>query len=118
MGAPMSIVTVLTLPSSTVTSAPRLPLRVLIVNLLPSTFPKSYANFATHLMPLPHISASLPSALIILMVMSAPSLPGRTYSTPSAPMPKCLSHIFLQRSLSISRSSSIPLRTMKSFPMP
>ena len=72
------ILTVLTRPSSPLkTSAPRSPARVWMVIVSPGTILWSAAYLATHLMPLPHISASLPSALMMRMVMSVPS-PGMT----------------------------------------
>ena len=50
----------------------------------------SYAYFATHLHPLPHISASDPSALNMRMRTSAMS-DGPTMISPSLPIPKCRS---------------------------
>ena len=44
-------------------------------------------------MPLPHISGSLPSLLKMRIRASARS-EGRARISPSAPMPKCLSHSF------------------------
>ena len=52
--------------------------------------PWSYAYLATQRTPLPHISASLPSALNMRIRTSATS-EGRIRISPSPPMPKCRS---------------------------
>ena len=72
---------------------------------------------ATHLIPLPHISASDPSALMMRMVMSVPS-PGMTYRTPSAPMPKWRSHIASHHLGSMTTPPFVPSIRMKSLPRP
>ena len=111
--------TVLTFPSSPLkTVAMRVPLPVWMENSSPLTIPKSLAYLARHLIPLPHISASEPSALMILMVMSQPSSPGRRYRTPSAPTPKWRSQTFTHHGTSISSFSVIPSTRTKSFPHP
>ena len=54
----------------------------------------SYTYFATQRMPFPHISASEPSALYILILKSALS-DGPIVISPSEPIPKCLSLTYI-----------------------
>src|SRR5271156_315964 len=54
--------------------------------------PASTAAWARHRMPLPLISASLPSALYRIIDRSAPSRAGPTTIRPSAPTPRWRSH--------------------------
>ena len=52
--------------------------------------PWVYSHWATQRMPLPHILPSLPSALKIRIMASAPAVAGaQMQMMPSAPMEKC-----------------------------
>ena len=86
-GGPMLTRTVLTLPLSTVSLSVLRPASVSTVISSLDTSPWSYAYLATQRMPLPHIWASLPSALNMRMRTWALS-DGRMSIRPSAPMPK------------------------------
>ena len=66
-----------------------IPARVSIVTVVLLVNPLSYTNFPTHLIPFPHISASLPSELNILILKSA-TLLSHIRISPSDPIPKCL----------------------------
>ena len=82
--------------------------------------PFLYTKSPKHLIPLPHISASLPSGLNILYPISATS-EGVTNNTPSPPTPKCLWHKNLHASaLSASGITSPALSSIigKSLPIP
>ena len=65
----------------------------------------SYTYFATQRMPFPHISASEPSALYILILKSALS-DGPIVISPSEPIPKCLSLTYIDTLAGSSNFSS------------
>ena len=85
----MLTVTRRTLASATSRSSERVPRPVWTRIGLARVRPWSKAYLATHRMPLPHISASLPSALNIRMRTSAavPGSGGTIRISPSAPIP-------------------------------
>ena len=64
-----------------------MPAPVSTVNLFLSVRLASFTHFAKQRIPLPHISASLPSLLMICIRKSA-ILDGKINITPSAPTPK------------------------------
>ena len=66
---------------------------------------------------LPHISASLPSELKILISKSA-SCDGKSSTRPSAPMPKCLSHTAIAACALSGKAYLLPSTKTKSFPQP
>ena len=80
------------------------------------TMPRSYTYLAKQRMPLPHISASLPSAFTIRMRISAVS-EGSTTSMPSPPTLTRLVHSFAA-SLFQSRPVPSSSNTRKSLPSP
>ena len=87
---PMSTVTAAASPPSSIISQYFTPLNVSISKCFFRHSPVSYRNFATHRMPLPHIMASLPSALKMRIFPSAVS-EGQTNIIPSPPTPLCRS---------------------------
>ena len=94
-GAPISTLALFTLPSSPLkTFIYLIPLSV--SSEISSLFvrPRSHTYFATHLVALPHIFALEPSALYISILKSALSL-GSIKTSPSEPIPKCLSLTFI-----------------------
>ena len=108
MAFPISTHTVSTLPSFTFSLRFLTPLNVSTVISVLLTMPLSYKNFPTHLMPFPHILASLPSALNILILASALS-EGHIIISPSEPTLKCLGDTAIAISSGFSSSLSIQL---------
>ena len=94
-----------------------MPAKVSTVNSSLSIILRSYAYFAKQRIPFPHISASLPSELIIRMRTSAIS-EGITITSPSAPIPVC--RLQSRCAISVTLNSVLPLskKTIKSFPKP
>ena len=82
----------------------------------PSRTPRSSANRNKARMPLPHISASEPSALKMRILTSPPS-EGSMTTTPSAPTPLRRWHRRHTASALSSGSRRIPSISMKSFPV-
>ena len=85
-GLPISTVTCVTMPFSMVSVGFITPANVSIVKVVSLISPCSYAYLAKQRMPLPHISASLPSELMMRMRTSH-VLDGTTITRPSAPIP-------------------------------
>ena len=117
VGLPMLTFTSLATPFSAIIVGVIIPANVSTVNTSVSIILRSYAYFAKQRMPLPHISASLPSELIMRMRTSATS-DGITMTSPSAPIPVWRS----QRRCAIVVTSIWLLpsskKTIKSFPKP
>ena len=89
IGSPISTRAVSTFPSFVFNINVLIPASVSIFTVVLFVSPLSYTNFPTHLIPFPHISASLPSELNILILKSAISLL-HIKIKPSEPIPKCL----------------------------
>src|SRR5215472_979324 len=81
------------------------------------SFERSARCLAAQRMPLPHISAALPSALCTVNRASA-EVDGSRTNTPSAPMPRRRSQSCLAVAGTISRPLSRRSRRTKSFPRP
>ena len=92
-GSPMTTRTRTTCPASISRSRVRTPIPVSIRSGFFSQMPRSCTYFATQRTALPHISASLPSALNIRIRASARS-DGQMSTSPSPPTPKWRSEIF------------------------
>ena len=70
--------------------------------------PWVYSHSATQRMPLPHILPSLPSALKIRIMASAPALTGaQMQMMPSAPMEKCRRDSFSERAAMFSGTPAV-----------
>ena len=106
MAFPISTHTVSTFPSFTLSLSFFTPLSVSTVISVLSTIPLSYRNFPTHLIPFPHIFASLPSALNILILASALS-DEHIIIRPSEPTEKCLGDTAIDISSGFSSSLSM-----------
>src|SRR5579864_5199919 len=111
-GSPISVSNSKQLPLREINSQPFSPAPVRITSL--SGLPPATRYAATHRVPLPEISASLPSALIRRARISA-SGAGKSHSTPSAPTPLWRSQMHLLNSCR-SVGASAPSMIRKSFP--
>src|SRR5579875_3338266 len=116
-GVPMSTVPRVTRPFSRTQTRSFTPASVSTRRGFARASPRSRTNLASARMPLPHISARLPSALKTSMRQSA-AVEGATRMRPSAPMPRCRSQSRRASAAGFSGTPSCASITPKSLPVP